>query len=103
MPKKLEYINEIQNELDKYPRDKWKAYWNGRCNVIRQSLTFYTAEEIVKELIKLDMYIGIEHKQVYKLIYTSSICYPMPVDLFSLPDKLAHSILDMFMEVLDNA
>ena len=50
MSKEIEYINEIQNELDKNPRDKWKAYWNGKCNAIRQVLTPPTAESIIKEL-----------------------------------------------------
>ena len=69
MNKELEYINEIQNELDKNPRDKWKAYWNGRCNVIRKSLTLPTENvlldiKLLDELIDLLRQDGIGSKQL---------------------------------------
>ena len=56
MNKELEYIREIQNELNKNYLGKWKSYWNIRCNEIKKALERLEAieginnEKIVKEI-----------------------------------------------------
>ena len=61
MSKELEYIREIQNELNKNYLGKWKSYWNIRCNEIKKALERLEAIESAdsgnKALKELEEYI----------------------------------------------